>query len=85
MRRTPIALLMLASSASALSPATSAMADPVCLSGGSDNSLRCDYTSFDQCRASASGGLGYCVANPASVFNAQASYRRSVRLMINRR
>jgi hypothetical protein len=61
------------------------MADPVCLSGGSDNSLRCDYANFEQCKASASGGLGYCVANPASVFNAQASYRRSVKPVIDRR
>ncbi|WP_354082032.1 DUF3551 domain-containing protein [Bradyrhizobium sp. S3.3.6] len=47
------------------------------MAGGSDNALRCDYVNFEECRATASGGLGYCVANPASVFNAHASYRGS--------
>jgi hypothetical protein len=62
---------------SALGPATPARAAsyPVCLAGGSNNALRCNYANFEECRASASGGLGYCVANPASVFNAHASYR----------
>ena len=41
-----------------------AQSDSVCLSDGSDNSLRCDYSSMEQCRATASGGLGYCVSNP---------------------
>jgi hypothetical protein len=29
----------------------------------------------EQCRATASGGLGYCVMNPAYSSNAYASYR----------
>jgi len=72
---------------SALGPATPARAASysVCLTGGSDDALRCDYANFEQCRASASGGLGYCVANPASVFNAQASHCRSGKIIIDRR
>ena len=73
MRRTPIALIVLFSSVSVLNLATPAASSPVCLAGGSDNSMRCDYVSLEQCRASASGGVGYCVENPTSVFNAQAS------------
>jgi hypothetical protein len=74
MRRTPVALIVLVSSVSALSSANPATAAsyPVCLAGGSDNALRCDYANFEECRATASGDLGYCVANPASVFNAHA-------------
>jgi Protein of unknown function (DUF3551) len=72
---------------SALGPTTPAKAAsyPVCLAGGSNNALRCNYANFEECRASASGGLGYCVANPASAFNAQTSYRRSGRIIIDRR
>jgi hypothetical protein len=72
---------------SALGLATPARAAsyPVCLAGGSNNALRCNYANFEECRASASGGLGYCVANPASVFNAQTSYRRSGKIIIDRR
>jgi hypothetical protein len=80
MRRTPVALIVLVSSVSVLNLANPAKAAsyPVCLAGGSDNALRCDYANFEECRATASGGLGYCIANLASVFNAQASYRGSV-------
>jgi len=84
MRKTPIALIVLFSSVSVLSLATPAASYPLCLTGGSDNSMRCDYTTLEQCRASASGGLGYCVGNPASVFNAQASYRGSGKHIIDR-
>jgi len=85
MRRTPIALIALVTSVSALSFATPARAASVCLAGGSDNALRCDYASFEQCRASASGGLGYCVGDPTSSFNAPASYRGSGKRVIDRR
>jgi hypothetical protein len=87
MRRTPIASIVLVSSISVLSSATLARAAsyPVCLAGGSSNALRCNYANFEECRTSASGGLGYCVENPASVFNAHASYRGSGKLVINRR
>jgi hypothetical protein len=87
MRRIPVALIVLVSSVSVLNLATPARAasDPVCLTGGSDNALRCNYANFEECRAIASGGLGYCVRNPASVFNAHASYRGSAKLIIDRR
>jgi hypothetical protein len=47
--------------------ATPASAKPssVCLAG-TDNELRCDYMSLAECRAAASGGLGYCVPAFAS-------------------
>lgn len=48
---------------------------PICLAGGPGNTLRCDYANLEQCQASASGGLGYCVGNPASSANAFANYR----------
>jgi Protein of unknown function (DUF3551) len=79
MRRTPVELIVLVSAVTFLSSANPAKAAsyPVCLAVGSDNALRCDYANFEECRATASGGFGYCVANPASVFNADASYRGS--------
>jgi hypothetical protein len=72
---------------SALGPPIPARAAsyPVCLAGGSNNALRCNYANFEVCRASASGGLGYRVANPASAFNAQTGYRRSGKIIIDRR
>jgi len=87
MRRTPIASIVLVSSISVLNSANLARAAsyPVCLAGGSNNALRCNYANFEKCRTSASGGLGYCVENPASVFNAHASYVGSGKLIINRR
>jgi hypothetical protein len=36
----------------------------VCLHEGSGDSPLCDYSSMQQCQATASGGLGYCDANP---------------------
>jgi hypothetical protein len=77
MRRVAVALIVLVGSIGVLNLATPARAASVCLAGGSNNALRCDYASFEECRATASGGLGYCVRNPASVFDANASYRRS--------
>jgi hypothetical protein len=87
MRRIPLALIVLVSSVSVLNLATPARAasDPVCLTGGSDNALRCDFANFEECRATASGCLGYFVRNPASLFNAHASYRESAKLIIDRR
>jgi len=56
-------LIVLVSSVSVLNLATPARAasDPVRLTGGSDNALRCDFANFEECRATASGGLGYFV------------------------
>ncbi len=67
MRRATLAFtFLLAAAAATLGGATKASAGPypVCLTGGDENSLRCDFSSFQECRASASGGLGYCVTNP---------------------
>jgi Protein of unknown function (DUF3551) len=63
----------------------SAQSYPVCLNGGSDNSMRCEFSSMQQCRVTASGGLGYCEENPfaanAGVTDSSArrwsSYRQS--------
>jgi hypothetical protein len=41
---------------------------PVCLLGGSSDQMQCDFVSVEQCRAMASGGLGYCASNPAIGF-----------------
>src|SRR6516165_2584736 len=68
-----MALLTLASIFIAAVPAR-AESNPFCLAGGEDNALRCEYTTLEQCRATASGGLGYCVMNPASTFSAYARY-----------
>lgn len=77
MRRSLIALAALLAVACTNSVATPAHAEtyPVCLADGAANALECDYASFAQCRATASGGLGYCVTNPASTLDAYASYR----------
>jgi hypothetical protein len=79
MRRTPIASIVFVSSISVSNLAALARAAsyPICLTGGSNNALRCNYANFEECRTSASSGLGYCVEIPASVFNAHASYRAS--------
>ena len=71
-------LLVSLTAASLISPAKFAVAGPVCLAGGEDNALLCDYANLNQCRATASGGLGYCVRNPAYKVYAHASYGYSV-------
>lgn len=52
---------------------------PVCLAGGSANTIECEYASLAQCQASAAGGLGYCVTRPGNTENAYASYRPAKR------
>src|SRR5262245_28547847 len=74
MRRIIMALALLAST-SISSVAASANADLVCLAGGAENDLKCDYGNLEQCRATASGGLGYCVTNPAYASSAYAGLR----------
>ncbi len=76
------ALLTLAGIFMVTTPA-SAESYPACLAGG-DNEVRCEYTNLEQCRAAASGGLGYCVINPASVSKAHASYRGAGNRIIDR-
>jgi hypothetical protein len=53
---------------------TGARSYPVCLTSGDDGSSRCDYSTMEQCRAAASGGLGECEADP---FAATASDSRA--------
>ncbi len=77
MRRFLMVLAPLLTSAYILGEPTQAAAQtyPVCLAGGSTDAVQCDYVNLEQCRATASGGLGYCVMNPAYSSNAYASYR----------
>jgi hypothetical protein len=77
----PIALMAFVAWASILGAAAPASAEsyPVCLAGGESNSLRCEYANLEQCRATASGGLGYCVTNPALAFDAYARYNNAAR------
>jgi Protein of unknown function (DUF3551) len=79
MKRTAVAMIVFVGSVSVLSLAmpASAASYPVCPAGGSDNALRCEYPNFEECSATASGGLGYCVRNLESVLDAHASYRGS--------
>ena len=40
---------------------------PVCMVGGYDiGNAHCDFSTYDQCRATASGIGGTCINNPAS-------------------
>ena len=48
---------------------------PFCLAGGQNNAIQCDYANLEQCQATASGGLGYCVTNPGYPSDAYASHR----------
>ena len=77
MRRFLIVLAPLLTAACFFSEPTQAAAEtyPVCLVGGTTDARLCDYATLAQCQATASGGLGYCVTNPASSSNAYASYR----------
>jgi hypothetical protein len=78
MRRFLMVLAPLLTSACILGEPTQAAAEttyPVCLVGGNTDARQCDYANLAQCQATASGGLGYCVTNPAYTSNAYASYR----------
>jgi hypothetical protein len=77
MRRFPIALAALLTSACISNMATPAGAAtyPVCVAGGTTDAVLCDYANLAQCQATASGGLSYCVTNPEYTSNACASYR----------
>jgi hypothetical protein len=83
MRRVPLILASLLVSVciyGATAPAR-AEAYPVCLAGGSANTIECGYATLAQCEASAAGGLGYCVASPGYALNAYASYGRGGKRM----
>jgi uncharacterized low-complexity protein len=74
MRRFLMVLAPLLTSACIFSVATPAGAEtyPICLA---TDALQCDYANLEQCRATASGGLGDCVTNPGYTSSAHASYR----------
>jgi len=78
MRRVPILLATLLASLSIYGATAPARAEsyPVCLAGGSANTLECDYATLAQCEASAAGGLGYCIASPGYALDANARYGR---------
>jgi Protein of unknown function (DUF3551) len=78
MRRVPLILAGLLASVCIYSATAPAHAEgyPVCLEGGSANTVECNYTTLAQCQATAAGGLGYCVASPGDALNAYASYGR---------
>jgi len=83
MQRSLIALATLLAAASIYGAATTAHAEtyPVCLAGGSADTVECDYANLAQCQATASGGLGYCITNPAYTLGAYASYRSAGKRM----
>jgi len=78
MRRVPVLLATLLASLSIYGSTAPARAEsyPVCLAGGSANTLECDYATLAQCEASAAGGLGYCIASPGYARDANARYGR---------
>jgi hypothetical protein len=86
MRRvlTALATLIFSTSVVSVTMAAGAESYSVCLAGGSNDALRCDYASLEQCRATASGGLGVCIMNPAAVSKAFASYSGAGRLILDR-
>jgi hypothetical protein len=67
-----IAFLALASISTVVTPAH-AESNSVCLAGD-DNELQCIYQTLEQCRAAASGGLGYCVTTPTFVSGTYPNY-----------
>jgi len=72
----PIAVMAFLTLASIFIAAAPARAEsyPVCLAGGENNASQCEYANLEQCRATASGGLGYCVVNPVYTSDAYAHY-----------
>jgi hypothetical protein len=77
MRRYLIILAPLLASACMFSATSPARAEgyPVCLTGGGNDMVQCDFASLAQCQATASGGLGSCSANPEYASSAYASNR----------
>jgi hypothetical protein len=67
MRSNPLAFsaLFTAIFSFTVAPPASAETYPVCMAGGFDSrALHCDFSDFDQCRATASGIGGSCIQNP---------------------
>lgn len=64
-QRLAFAALSLALSVPDAVPPARAEDYPVCMEGGYDSrALHCDFSNFDQCRATASGIGGSCTVNP---------------------
>jgi Protein of unknown function (DUF3551) len=75
----PAALIAFLTLAGIFVVATPARAEAsVCLAGD-DNEPQCNYTSLEQCRAAASGGLGYCVTQPTFVSETYAKSNGAAR------
>jgi uncharacterized protein DUF3551 len=79
MRRFLLVLAPVLASACVYGMATPARAEayPVCLADGSANAVECDYANMAQCRATASGGLGYCITNPSYTLDDRANHHSS--------
>jgi hypothetical protein len=79
-RMRPVALVAFVALAAAFIAATpaSAQPSPVCLAGV-DNALLCDYASLEQCRATASGGLGQCIVAPGYTSSSRESYHAAAK------
>lgn len=71
MRKIIFTLAALAASTAALSaigsaPASASGNNAYCIANGQDSSFgHCDFSSYDQCKATVSGGSGTCTINPA--------------------
>ncbi|MEH2563244.1 hypothetical protein V1289_002871 [Bradyrhizobium sp. AZCC 2289] len=74
--RIPSFLPVLALASLATVPPAKAESYPVCLSGGSSDQKQCDFVSLAQCRATASGDLGYCTIDPTFRSRSYAQYKK---------
>jgi hypothetical protein len=85
MRRSIVALGALIAAAGIFQMPTPAKANidyPFCRAGkgeGGYGTARCDYSTLEQCQATASGLGGFCVTNPNYNSNANARYRGAAR------
>ena len=67
MRRVPFSLLLISAWTLSVVSAATAKSYAVCLAGGNAScALACDFVTFEQCRATASGIGGSCVVNSAT-------------------
>jgi hypothetical protein len=77
------ALVAMAGVGQLVTPASAEIDYPYCRDrGGGEYNMRCDFTTLEQCQATASGLGGSCSLNPfyhGSNANANASYRGRAR------
>jgi hypothetical protein len=78
MRRTVLALAAFGAISAAGSNSAVARDYPYCLQSRSYG-VECNYTSYDQCRASASGRQAECIVNPIIAFSQQAGPQKQRR------